>query len=87
MLTPNEGKQSTNCNDPCTLRLIGHVPPEIWNRPGTKVLPKLRSGKQLRIGIDFSVTTEPALARSMESEIQLILKELGLEERLRVERS
>ncbi|MBC7336796.1 MAG: AAA family ATPase, partial [Clostridia bacterium] len=27
-----------------TLRLVGTVPPELWNRLGTKILPKLRSG-------------------------------------------
>jgi hypothetical protein len=68
-----------------TLRLIGDVPPEVWNRLGTKVLPKLRAGDGLRVGIDFSVTVEPTLAKSIEKEIQLILKELGLDERVRVE--
>jgi hypothetical protein len=67
--------------------LTGDVPPEIWNRLGTKILPKLRAGDGLRVGIDFSVTVEPAVASSMEKEIQLILKELGLAERVRVERA
>ena len=70
-----------------TLRLIGNVPPEIWNRLGTKVLPKLRSGMGLRVGIDFSVSVEPALARNMENEIELILEELGLKELVRIERA
>ena len=70
-----------------TLRLIGEVPPETWNRLGTKVLPKLRSGSDLRIGIDFSITIEPALARNLESEIRTILKELALDQRVRIERA
>jgi hypothetical protein len=44
---------------------------------GTKVLPKLRSGDGLRVGIDFTVTIEPAAAKNMENEIRVILKELG----------
>jgi hypothetical protein len=39
-----------------TLRISGSVPPEVWNRLGTKILPKLRSGSDLKIGLDFSVT-------------------------------
>jgi hypothetical protein len=70
-----------------TLRLVGDVPPEIWNRLGTKILTKLRSGDQLRVGIDFSVTTGPALVSNMEKELQLILKELGLDQRVRLERN
>ena len=38
------------------LRLSGEVPPEIWNRLGMKVVPKLRSGDDLSIGIEFSVS-------------------------------
>jgi hypothetical protein len=69
-----------------TLHLIGDVPPEIWNRLGTKILPKLRSGDGLRVGIDFSVSVEPAVASNLEKEIKLILKELSLDQRVRVER-
>ena len=36
-----------------TLRLIGTVPPEIWNRLGTKIIPKLKSGADLKIGVIF----------------------------------
>ena len=39
-----------------TLHLVGTVPSEIWNRLGTKILPKLRAGADLKIGLDFSVT-------------------------------
>ena len=70
-----------------TLRLSGDVPPESWNRLGTKVLPKLRSGDGLRAGIDFTVTIEPAVAKNMENEIRVILQELGLDQRVRIERT
>ena len=50
-----------------TLRLVGTVPPEVWNRLGTKILPKLRSGSDLRIGIDFSVTVKADAAGNLAS--------------------
>ena len=57
--TPGSGERTA------TLRLSGTVPPEIWNRLGTKVLPKLRSG----------------------SELKQVLDDLGLDDRVRIDRS
>ena len=54
------------------LRLAGAVPPEVWNRLGTSVLPKLGSGDDLSIGIDFSVSVGH-LAQNMEAELRQIL--------------
>ena len=69
-----------------TGRLLA-VPPEIWNRLGTKVLPKLRSGDDLSVGIEFSVGVGSASAKNMETELQQILNDLGLGDRVRLERS
>ena len=41
-----------------TLKLSGTVPPEVWNRLGTRILPKLRSGDGLSVGIEFSVSVD-----------------------------
>jgi hypothetical protein len=65
-----------------TLRISGDVPPELWNRLGTKVLPKLRSGSELRIGVDFSVTVEAQFAESLAADLQQILQDLELADRL-----
>lgn len=61
-----------------TLRLVGTVPPEVWNRLGTKILPKLRSGADLKVGVDFSVTVNAAVAEGIASELRQIVQELGL---------
>ena len=78
---PGAGDQKT------TLRLVGTVPPEVWNRLGTKVLPKLRSGDDLSVGVELSVSIGSASAKNMETELQQILNDLGLGDRGRVERS
>jgi hypothetical protein len=70
-----------------TFRIIGDVPPEVWNRLGTKVLPKLRSGSDLKIGIEFSVTVERGMAGSLEADLRQILDDLGLSDRVRVEQN
>ncbi|MGV8075580.1 MAG: DUF499 domain-containing protein [Syntrophobacteraceae bacterium] len=68
-----------------TFRISGDIPPEIWNRLGTKVLPKLRGGSDLKIGVEFSVTVEAPLVRSFEIDLAQILEDLGLAGRVRIE--
>jgi hypothetical protein len=64
---------------------VGTVPPEIWNRLGTKILPKLRSGSELKIGLDFSVTIRADVASHFASELRQLLEELGLADRVQIE--
>ena len=84
---PKSGPAPTPGAQKTTLRLSGTVPPEVWNRLGTKVLPKLRSGDDLSVGIDFSVSVGSGFAQNMEAELQQILDDLGLSDRVRVEKS
>ena len=70
-----------------TLRLAGTVPPEVWNRLGYKIVPKLRSGDDLRMNIDFSVNIKSQFAENLEMDLQQILRDLKLNEQVRIERS
>jgi hypothetical protein len=70
-----------------TLNLRGSVPPEIWNRLGTKLIPKLRSGNELTAQVNFSVTLDGKTVGSFESELRQILEDLGLADKIRVEKS
>jgi hypothetical protein len=69
------------------LRLVGTVPPEIWNRLGTKIIPKLKSGSDLKIGVDFTVTINVDSVRSIESDLRQILEDLGLKGKIKIEQS
>ena len=84
---PGEGPEPSPATQKTTLRLAGTVPPEVWNRLGTKMLPKLRSGDDLRVGIEFSVSVSSQFAQNMETDLRQILDDLGLNDRVRVERS
>ena len=66
-------------------RITGDIPPEIWNRLGTKILPKLRSGADLKIGISFSVTVDNSMGAGFEADLTQILQDLSIDERVRVE--
>jgi len=79
-----EGSEPTPGAATKTLRLVGTVPPEVWNRLGTKILPKLRAGSDLRIGLEFTVTVKADTAGNLAAELQQILQELGLGEAVRV---
>ena len=61
------------------------MPPEVWNRLGTRILPKLRFGSDLTIGVELSVTVRSEDAASLSMEIRQIVAELGLAETVRVD--
>lgn len=63
-------------------RITGEVPPEIWNRLGTKILPKLRSGKDLNIKVEFSVSVDGKLSQSFELDLKQIIEDLGLTDQI-----
>jgi hypothetical protein len=67
-----------------TVRLAGTIPPELWNRLGTKIIPKLKSGSDLSMGIDFCVTINAEVQSSFEAELRQILSDLGLQEKVTI---
>lgn len=67
-----------------TIRLAGAVPPEIWNRLGTRILPKLRAGSDLKIGVDFSVTVNTNLVENLTTDLRQILGDLGLADEVQI---
>ena len=68
-----------------TLRLAGSIPPEVWNRLGTKVLPKLRQGQGLQIGFDFSVRVDADLAPNLAAELEQALADLDIGRTVKIE--
>ena len=69
------------------LRLRGAVPPEVWNRFGTSILPKLRSGDDLRVGVEFSVSVDAARVSNLKAELRQALADLGMGDQVRIEPS
>jgi hypothetical protein len=67
------------------LRILGEVPAEVWNRLGTRLIPKLRSAESLTIRLDVSATVDGASADGLVNDLEQIRRDLGLES-LRIER-
>jgi len=69
------------------LQLRGAIPPEQWNKLGTKLLPKLRAaGSDLHVEVDASLVVSARDLPHMEAELRQILRDLGIETAIRIER-
>jgi hypothetical protein len=69
-----------------TLRIVGQIPSEVWNRLGTKLLTKLKTGEDLRIDVGFRVTVKSELATSFEAELRQVLDDLALSGEVQIQR-
>lgn len=68
-----------------TLRVSGAIPPELWNRLGTKLLPKLGRSSTLRLGLDVSLEVDSATASALLTELRQVLADLNLTGQVRIE--
>jgi hypothetical protein len=68
------------------IRLSGSMPAELWNRFGTRILPKLRSGEGLKITVDLSATFEGTGSNEVKSDLRQVLSDLGLDGSFTIER-
>jgi len=67
-----------------TIRLTGAVPSEVWNKLGTRVIPKLRAGGDVTANISLSATVESKAADGLCDELRQILKELNIADRIKI---
>jgi hypothetical protein len=68
-----------------TLRVVGTVRPEIWNRLGVKILPRLQQCAELRIGVEFTVRVPGDQVDRVEADLRQILDDLELGDTLRIQ--
>lgn len=61
-----------------TLRVHGPVSPEVWNRLGVRLIPRLKSGQNLSLSFDAIVQAQGEMGRHLEQDIRQALSELGL---------
>ncbi len=67
------------------LRLFGDVPPETWNRLGTKLIPKLRASQDLKVEVAFTLTVSTDTSRALVQEIKQILEDLGVADKVKID--
>jgi hypothetical protein len=88
VVTPSEpGPALPPAGYMATVRVAGTIPPEIWNRLGTKVLPKLKNGQDLKVHVELTVTAGAGLAKVLMEDLGQALQELGVGESVKVSSS
>jgi hypothetical protein len=68
-----------------TIILTGAVPPELWNKVGIRLIPKLRSNAQPILGVNFSLEIDAGHSANTLREIQQALADLELTGKIKVE--
>lgn len=67
------------------LRVQGTVTPEVWNKLGVRLLPKLRAGSRLRLGLNFECELSSDDANAVQAELRQAIVDLGLAGQLQVD--
>jgi hypothetical protein len=78
LVTATAGKQQ--------IRIGGTIPPEVWNRLGTKLIPKLKAGINLKLGLSFTLELEGAETQQLIGDLEQAIEDLGLSGALKIER-
>jgi len=84
---PKAGPVGLAPAEPVQLLIEGMIPAEIWNRLGTKLIPKLKSGSDLKVRIEFTVKIDAKQADYAETELKQVLDDLGLTGKVHIERT
>ena len=84
---PRTSPQPTPPSLDTTIRVAGNIPSEVWNRIGIKLLPKLRAAKEHNVTIDLSLTVDSQAAGNVKVDIQQILTDLGIANRVHIDSS
>ena len=66
------------------LAIDGALPPEVWNRFGHKILPKLHGKDDLRINIRLQVSADRPMADSLKADVTRAVEELMLGDQLQI---
>jgi hypothetical protein len=67
------------------ISVAGSIPPEQWNRLGTRLLPKMRGAGTVTATIRLEIKLDESKAPALSTELRQIVDENGLSATLRVE--
>jgi hypothetical protein len=62
----------------CVLTLSGDIPSGLWNRFGTKVIPKLKGHGALSSRVEIRITLERSEASALAADLKQALTDLGV---------
>ena len=68
-----------------TITIRGEIPTEVWNRLGRTLIPKLKMGGELSVGLNVSVEVEADTVQGFQMELMQILQDLNIADTVKVE--
>jgi hypothetical protein len=66
--------------------VAGSIPPEQWNRLGTRLIPKMRAAGIVTATISLEIEIDPTKATALSAELRQIIEEAGLSDSVRIDR-
>ncbi|HXZ87674.1 MAG TPA: hypothetical protein VEF07_03820 [Candidatus Binataceae bacterium] len=81
----SEGQSVTAATGTKSILLTEVIPPQLWNKVGIRLIPKLRSNLQPTLGANFILEIDSAKAANLIREIQQALGDLELTGTIKVE--
>jgi hypothetical protein len=72
VLAGDESQQQT------TMTIAGDIPPEMWNRIGTKVLPKIKQAHGLKVSLEITIELKRGEAMALKKDLEQVISEMGL---------
>ena len=60
------------------ISIAGTVPPEQWNRLGTRLIPKMRAAGTVTATISLEIEVDRAKSAAVSTELRQIIDEIGL---------
>jgi hypothetical protein len=67
------------------ISIAGTIPPEQWNRLGTRLIPKLRAVGTVTAAIRLEAEVDPTRSAALSRELKQIIDELGLSASIRIQ--
>ena len=87
-VTPTSPRPDDDSGSRLTIiSVAGSIPPEQWNRLGTRLIPKMRAAGSITATIRLEGEVGLAGASALAAELQQIIDEIGLSQSVRVDRS
>lgn len=76
---PNPPVREPESRGTVRVRLAGELPPELWNKLGLRMIPKLKGGSNVRLNVEAEADFDGTTAGSVTSDLRGTLAELGLD--------
>lgn len=68
-----------------TISIAGRIPPEQWNRLGTRLIPKMRAAGTVTATIRLDIELDQSRATALSAELRQIVGEAGLSGSVRID--